>query len=100
MKILLIDDNPILEIHSIKGDRLISINEILYIKAQDKGSIIHLLDNDFIETRYLLNLFCNVLPTPYYFRCHKSYIINCIFVDCHTYSEVILKENERIPFQR
>lgn len=100
MKILMDQDNPILELKSVKGMKLVSLRKILLIKAHKRGSIVYLTDNEIIATNYLLKFYGNFLSVPDFFRCHKSYMINCHYVDCFTYSQVILQNKERIPLSR
>lgn len=100
MKVLITNNHSILEIHTAKGTKLISLSKIVFIKAFNKGSIIILEDTESIETRYLLSTYSKYLPAPYFFRCHNSYLVNCIYVDCFSCFEVILKNNLRIPLSR
>lgn len=100
MKLINADDHPMLEINVAKGTKIISLAKILFIKACDKGSEIHMVDDEIIRTRYLLNSFNEYLPVPFFFRCHNSYLINCSFVDCHTFYHAIMRDNTPIPLSR
>lgn len=100
MNILITQNQPILEIHTQKGLKLISLNKILYIKAFKKGSVIYLDNLESVDTHYLLKSYDRYLPIPFFFRCHNSYLINCGFVNCFCGTEIILKENVRIPLSR
>ena len=55
MKLINADDHPMLEINVAKGTKIISLAKILFIKACDKGSDVHMVDDEIIRTRYLLN---------------------------------------------
>lgn len=100
MNILITQNHPVLEIQTIKGLKLISLNRILFIKAFNKGSIILLNDSEEVETNYLLVRFTKFLPSTYFFRCHYSYLVNCTYVDCFTNGQIVLKGNIRIPLSR
>lgn len=100
MRISINQNQPILEVRTQKGIKLISIKKIQYVKAFRKGSIIYLDNMESIETNYLLKSYLKYLPTPFFFRCHHSFLINCLFVDCFCSKEVILKKNIRIPLSR
>lgn len=100
MNISITHGHPVLEIHTQKGLKLISLKKILYIKAYRKGSTIYLYNLEYIETNYLLKSYLRYLPVPYFFRCHHSFLINCEQVDCFCSNEIILKENIRIPLSR
>jgi two-component system LytT family response regulator len=90
----------VLEIHTQKGLKLFNINRIRYIKSLRKGSVIYLTNLENVKTNYLIKLYDYYLPSPHFFRCHNSYLINCNLVDCFCSNEIILKENIRIPLSR
>ena len=100
MKILITQNHSVLEIQTIRGLKLISVNKILFIKAFNKGSIMLLNDSEEVETKSLLGIFTKYLPSPYFFRCHYSYLVNCTYVDCFTNDQIVLKGNLRIPLSR
>lgn len=100
MKILITNNLTILEIHTAKGSKLISLQKILFIEAFNKGSIIYLIDKEKVTTKYLLNSYSEYLPSPLFSRCHNKFLVNCQFVDCFSYYQVILKDNQRIPLSR
>jgi len=100
MNIIITQGQPVLEIHTQKGLKLININRIRFIKAFKKRTVINLVNQENVETNYLIKLYDNYLPSPHFFRCHNSYLVNCNFVDCFCSNEIILNENTRIPLSR
>lgn len=100
MKILSDQNHPILAINAVKGLKIILVENIVFIKAFNKGSIIYLNNSEIIETKEILKNYSNNLPLPWFFRCHNSFMVNCRFVDCFSGNQVILKDNRRFPLSR
>jgi two-component system, LytTR family, response regulator len=100
MNILITNYQPILEVQTVKGLKLITTQKIIFIKAHNKGSIIFLATSEEIQTKYLLKFYNKYLPIPYFFRCHNSYLVNCQFVDCFSRCQIFLKGNQKVPLAR
>ena len=90
----------VIEINTAKGKKIVSTASIIFVKANKKGSVISINDQGLIETGHLLKWYKNFLLEPVFFRCHNSFIVNCLFVDCFCNKEVILSEHIRIPLSR
>lgn len=90
----------VLEIKTARGIKYISQNKLIYIKAENRGTILLLNNSDRIFTKHLIKWFEKFLVNPEFFRCHNSYIINCRYFDCLCSNEIILKEQIRIPLSR
>lgn len=100
MKILITQKNPVLEVYTSKGLKVIALKNIVYIKALKKGSVLYLKNSKCVQTNYILKMYSSFLPIPYFFRCHNSYIVNCQYVDCFCNNQIILISNIRIPLSR
>ena len=90
----------VLEIKTAKGIKYISYNKVIFIKAENRGTIIVLNNSERIFTKYPIKWYERFLLNPYFFRCHNSYIINCKYFDCLCSSDIVLKGNIRIPLSR
>jgi two-component system, LytTR family, response regulator len=90
----------VLEIKTAKGIKYISQNRLIYIKAENRGTMLLLNNSDKIFTRHLIKWYEKVLFNPEFFRCHNSYIVNCRYFDCLCGNEIILKKQIRIPISR
>jgi DNA-binding LytR/AlgR family response regulator len=93
-------DSQILEIKTNKGIKYIALNRLIYVKAENRGSILHLENSEQISTKHYLKWYHNKLSVPEFFRCHNSYLVNCRFVDCFCSQEIVLLDNQRIPLSR
>ena len=89
-----------LEIKTPAGLKVIGTMNILYVEAAKKCSIIYLNDQNSVITYHLLKWFNNNLLKPYFFRCHNSYIVNCLFVDCYCNQTVTLINKKKVPLSR
>ncbi|NLJ43940.1 MAG: LytTR family transcriptional regulator [Bacteroidales bacterium] len=90
----------VLEIKTAKGIKYISQNRIIYVKAENRGTVLLLNNSDRILTKHLIKWFEKYLISPEFFRCHNSYIINCRYFDCLSSCQIILKGQIRIPLSR
>jgi two-component system LytT family response regulator len=90
----------VLEIRTAKGTKYISQNRLVYVKAENKGTMLLLNNSESIVTNHLIKWYEKFLSNPEFFRCHNSYIVNCRYFDCLCSSEIILKEQIRIPLSR
>jgi DNA-binding LytR/AlgR family response regulator len=90
----------LLEVNTVSGKCFINLKSIIYVEANDKCSNIYLVDDRIIITRYLLKDFEGFLSEEEFFRCHKSYIVNYMFVEFFCSNVIILKGNRRISLSR
>jgi DNA-binding LytR/AlgR family response regulator len=89
-----------IEVKTPDGFKIINCKNIIYIKAERKCSIVHLNTTDDVITYHLLKWYNQYLLTPYFFRCHNSYIVNCEFVDCFNHKTITLNDKNKIPLSR
>lgn len=75
------------------------LSKIVYCQANINYTYIHLLNGKKILVSKTLKEFENTLPTEFFFRAHKSYLINMNLISeyCREGDCVILVDNSRIP---
>lgn len=95
-----VQKKPVIEIKSVKGIKYISQNRLVYVKAENRGTILFLNNSERVFTKHLIKWFEKILNNPEFFRCHNSYIVNCRFFDYLCGNEIILKGQIRIPLSR
>lgn len=101
MKPALADPMFVLEVKTEKGNKPIVPIEILYVEADNKHSIVYLINNHPIRTCHKLKWYEERLQEPLFCRCHNSYIVNCFYVDCTCGNRAILKlKNANVPVSR
>ncbi|MGM9536393.1 MAG: LytR/AlgR family response regulator transcription factor, partial [Intestinibacter sp.] len=64
-----------IKIETKQGEYYLDINDILYLEVFSKEVNIHTNDNVY-KVMSAINVFEKKLKPYYFFRCHKSYIIN------------------------
>lgn len=89
-----------IEIKCKIGIKFIQSQEILYVEAANKHSIIYTATEKRIETLHLLKWYEDKLLEPTFLRVHDSFIINCQYVDYINYKHIILIGNIKIPISR
>jgi len=96
------EKQQVIEIKTVKGNVIIGTGEIVYIKASNKHSIVVLRNKSEIISIHHLGWFEVALPKPCFFRCHKTYIINCHFFEYINYSSCYVSLNSygNIPISR
>lgn len=70
-------------------------NDIMYIESQGRKVKIH-TTYDVIEYYYKISEIEKELSLSDFFRCHKSFIVNFMYVERYTSKYVILKNSEEI----
>lgn len=100
MKTSITQTPTVIALKTQKGNKPLNINEILYLEASNKHTLIHLIDGQCIETNHLLKQHEEKLPRPLFCRCHNSYIVNNVHVECINGSYVYLTIPAIIPLSR
>ena len=93
-------ETQVLEIKTAQGTKYISQNRIIYVKAENRGTMLLLNNSDRIFTKHHIKWYEKYLLNPEFFRCHNSYIVNCKYFDCLCSNEIILKKQIWIPLSR
>lgn len=70
-------------------------NDIMYIESQGRKVKIH-TTYDVIEYYYKISEIEKELSLSNFFRCHKSFIVNFMYVERYTSKYIILKNSEEI----
>lgn len=89
------DINTKIALPTISGYKMEKISHIVYCEADENYTKIHTIKGDFIHVSRTLKIVEEMLPPEYFFRIHKSYLVNLNFIK--SYSRVdghmILLEN-------
>ena len=81
------------------GYETLYAQEILYAEADDKRVILHLADRD-ESFNYLLGELEQILSgCGLFFRIHRSYIVNMLYVKRYDASAVVLKNGVQLPLK-
>ena len=86
------------------GKVIMSVDHILYIKADSNYSeLVDINDNRYVLTK-TLKLIETLLPNGRFFRCHQSYLVNIDFIsEINRDQELVLKANDikkMVPLSR
>ncbi len=90
----------IIEVNTYKGCKLININLILYLKADNKHTKIVFKNTEELETNHMLKWYENTLDEDRFVRCHRSFIVNIDFIESINGKWVLLKKNITVPVAR
>lgn len=81
------------------GYQMESINNIIYCKADVNYTIIHTVKNEKITVSKTLKIIEDILPSEYFFRVHKSYLVNLNYIKKYSKNDghfIVLENEERI----
>lgn len=80
----------------------ISLDNILYFKASEHFCLLYTYNNEEIKITKLLKQVENIINNKYFYRCHKSYLINLNYIDrINTKKDkIILYHEKEIPLSR
>ena len=90
------NDEIFFEVKNGKNIKKILYTNILYFMGKGRKIIIATVDKDY-ECYMKLN---DVNVPNNFMQVHKSYIVNCKYIDEYRYDEIILTHNIRIPISR
>ena len=88
-------------IKGIYNVQKITVNDIVYIEAQNKHIVFTMLNSEKIETTEPLHL-CEekLAANKYFFKCHRSYIVNINHIDKYTSKEIRMHNGCCVPISR
>jgi len=90
----------VFEVKTSLGYKIIDSHNIVFLEAKGKFTIVHLVDQSEIITYHPLKWYTENFSEPYFFRCHYSYLINCSYVNCYTYKEIVMKDGSKVPLSK
>ena len=88
-----------LRISTLKAEFVVPLNDIIYLSAKDKYTILHTKDMEYYDSTSL-NDYEKALMFYGFFRIHRSYIVNLTYHRGMSRDEVILLENTILPISR
>lgn len=86
-------------VQTSKGRRRISINEIMYAEAWERGTRLYMV-NELEDVNMKISEFVHILPEKSHIQCHRSYLVNLAFVQYIKQSEIELKNGTCIPISK
>jgi DNA-binding LytR/AlgR family response regulator len=89
---------PMLQLRGTHGVEEINPNDIIYIQSDGAYIEIQTL-NTFIVQRKLLKDIIDELPNAF-IRVHRSYLVNCNFIEQRTATHLIVRGGHEIPISR
>lgn len=75
------------------------VREIRYLESRNHGVVVYLEEGEQVFSIPLTETE-RLLPAAFFRRCHKSYLVNLIWVERATHGGVLLKNGRRLPMSR
>lgn len=89
---------PKLQLRGTHGIEVINPNDIIYIQSDGAYIEIHTLKSHLVQ-RKLLKDIMEELPNAF-IRVHRSYLVNCNFIEQRTATHLIVRGGREIPISR
>ncbi len=89
--------SQLLEVRFNKKSRIINCNDIMFLEAKNKQTIVYLKDQSIIETDHLLKWDQKRLPNPDFCRSQRSYIVNFNHIDVIGKDHYTFKGGIKVP---
>lgn len=80
-----------------KDNAVIEGNRIFYIESQGHYLTLHLKENEKLTFRKKLSEIVPALPEELFASCHRSYIVNVMYIRRLIKGEIVLADGSRIP---
>lgn len=97
---LKVNDSGRIAVPSDDVVKLIEISTIKFLKADSSYTEIHFIDSTSLITSRTLKNYEGILLNSHFFRCHKSYLVNTLFIKEYVKSDggyLVLKDNTVVP---
>lgn len=78
-------------------DKKILVDDIVYIRRDNRKVILLTRDGTEYVTRRDLNQWIEELPNTFFYQVHKSFLVNLHYITKNSYSVIWLNDNIRIP---
>lgn len=72
------------------------VDQIRYVESDDRGSCLH-LENCVMETTMSIGEMVKVLDYPFFYRCHRSFLINWKYTDDICRNHIRMKGGKEVP---
>lgn len=97
---IILEFNSICILNARKGKIGLKQDDILYVKASGKESIIFLVRGEKKIITHSIKELENILQNPAFFRCHRSYIVSCKNIISFTGNIVSLNNGTVLPLSK
>lgn len=78
-------------------DKKILVDDIVYIRRENRKIILHTKDGNEYVTRCNLNEWMEKLPNTFFYLVHKSFLVNLHYITKNSYSNIVLDNTIEIP---
>lgn len=79
------------------ADKKILVDDIVYIRRENRKIILRTKDDKEYVTRWDLSQWLEKLPNTFFYQVHKSFIVNMHYITKNSYSVIWLNDDIRVP---
>lgn len=84
-------------LHNDGEDKKILVDDIVYIRRDNRKIILRTKDDKEYVTKRDLNQWLEELPNTFFYQVHKSFIVNMHYITKNSYSVIWLNDDIRVP---
>lgn len=83
-------------IYTNNEQKKILVDDVIYVERGNRQVTLVTTQGNY-TTRESFDEWCNILQNTFFYKVHKSFIINLHYVTSYKYSEIFIQNNIRIP---
>ena len=83
-------------VYSNKEHKRIIVDDIIYIETKNRKTYLYTKDDEIIVNE-TIDKWTDKLPTTFFYRVHKSFLVNLHYVTKYSYEDLYLNDTIRIP---
>ena len=92
-----IDENYIdFYLYTNNEHKKVLTDDVIYVESGNRQITLATVQGNYI-TRESFDEWCEILQNTFFYRVHKSFIVNLHYITNYKYSEIIIQNNIRIP---
>lgn len=74
----------------------ILMEDVIYAEKSDRQVTLHTTAGDY-DTKETMDEWCDILQNLFFYRIHKSFIVNVHYITSYRYAEIIVRDNISLP---
>ncbi len=83
-------------IYANNEQKKILVDDVIYVERGNRRVTLVTVNGNY-TTRESFDEWCEILQSSFFYRMHKSFLVNLHYVTSYKYTELFLRENVRIP---
>lgn len=83
-------------VYNNQAQQRILVDDVIYLESMNRKVVLNSTQGKYV-VKDKLEDWCRSLPNTFFYQVHKSYLVNLHYVDRYNYTELFLRNGDRIP---